>query len=88
MSFDLFLRSYHVVTKSEVSNAYIVIGKGQSVALAEEMVAGSGTPEIDAADRLVTPRSIDSHWLIDQLMPPPMRTTADFDKRKCICVTE
>ena len=84
MSFDLILRRDHVATASEVFNAYIGIDKGGRLALAEVMAAGSGTLEIDAADSLVTPRSIDSNCHIDQPMSPSMRMAADFDRRQCM----
>ena len=84
MSFDLILHRDHVATASEVFNAYIGIGKGGRLALAEVMAARSGSLEIDAADSLVTPRSIDSNCHINQPMPLSMRMAADFDLRHCM----
>ncbi len=75
---DLVIRRARVATASDQFDCDIGIAGGRIVALAQALQAAPGTPEIDAAGRIVTPGGIDAHCHIDQPMPPPVRMADDF----------
>ncbi|MET6007022.1 dihydropyrimidinase [Klebsiella michiganensis] len=63
-TFDLVIRRAQAVTASDIFHCDIGIRDGVICALAKDLP--SGTTEIDAAGRFVTPGGIDSHVHLDQ----------------------
>lgn len=69
--FDLIVRNAHVATAADLFHCDIGVRDGRIAALADHLPAATGTSEIDAAGRFVTPGGVDSHCHLDQPMQPP-----------------
>lgn len=76
--FDLIVRNAHVATAADLFHCDIGVRDGRIAALADHLPAATGTSEIDAAGRYVTPGGVDSHCHLDQPMQPPIRMADDF----------
>ena len=74
---DLVVRNARVATASDTFDADIGIVDGRVVQLGQRLP--TGTREIDAAGRVVTPGGVDAHCHLDQPMAPPARMADDFD---------
>jgi len=69
--FDLIVRNAHVATAADLFHCDIGVRDGRIAALADHLPAATGTSEIDAAGRYVTPGGVDSHCHLDQPMHAP-----------------
>ncbi len=79
MALDLIVRNARMATAADLFRCDIGIRGGRITALSEQLPAGAGTREIDAAGRYVTPGGVDSHCHIDQPMLPPIRMADNFE---------
>ena len=74
---DLVLRNARVATAADTFEGDIGIAGGRIVPMGQQLP--TGTREIDAAGRVVTPGGVDAHCHLDQPMAPPVRMADDFD---------
>ena len=75
--FDLVIRNARVATASDTFTSDIAIKDGCIVQLG--LGLGTGTREIDAAGRVVTPGGVDAHCHLDQPMEAPARMADGFE---------
>ena len=74
--FDLVVHNGTIATAADIFTADIGVKDGRIVMLGTRL--GSGTREIDAAGRIITPGGIDSHCHIEQKSSTGVMTADDF----------